>query len=137
VAELEEFQPSEFDAADIAKGGGIGLAKGAINAAGGMGDVRGFASAGLDRLLAPETAQAIKDRAYQAAGLTPLGTIIRDAPSSSDIQNGIESQMGPFYTPKTDGGRLAENLGERVPMAIIGGTRSPQIQAIIAALKGW
>src|ERR1700743_1153546 len=86
-------------AEDVAKSGGIGLCKGGIGAVGAMGDLRHGASALLDRVgekigASQETIQALKDRAYQLAGLTSIGSVARDAPSSSDISHFV-GDKGP------------------------------------------
>lgn len=107
-------------AADVLKSGSVGLAKGVIGVGGAMGDLRHAASAAVDRLASPETAQTIKDRAYQLAGLTDMGTVARDAPSSGDIQKGVESVTGEFHKPQSVAGEYAQTMGEFAP-ALIGG----------------
>lgn len=121
--------------ADVAKSGGIGAAKGAIGIAGAAGDLRHLASAATDYLggkfgLAPETVQSVKNKAYTAAGLLPAGMVLRDAPSSSEIQGGIERAIGQkFYQPKTTAGEYAQTAGEFLP-ALVGGEEAPLLRFV-------
>lgn len=113
-------------AADVAKSGGIGLAKGAIGVAGTAGDARDIAShitdAVGDRLGASkETVQSFKDKAYKAANLLPFSSVLANAPSSGTIQKGVESVTGDFYKPKTVAGEYAQTAGEFAPGVIGGG----------------
>lgn len=113
-------------AADIAKSGGIGLAKGGIGIAGMAGDVRNLLSSGVDFAAdkigaSPEAAQRFKDTASSAAKFLPTPVkVLADAPSSGDIQKGIESVTGEFYKPKTVAGEYAQTAGEFAP-AVLGG----------------
>ena len=116
---LKQFgvEPPASTAADVAKSGGIGLAKGAIAGVGAAGDVRGLASAATDYLgkkigASPEGVQTFKDYAEKAARMTPFGSVLSSAPSSSDIQNRVEGVTGEFYKPKTTAGKYAETTGE-------------------------
>lgn len=109
-------------AADIAKSGGIGLAKGGIGLVGGGGDLRDLASAGLDKVgekLGFDPAP-IKKVAGAIAPYTPLAALPY-APTSHDIQSKIEGVTGEFYKPKSVAGEYAQTAGEFAPAAIGGG----------------
>lgn len=112
-------------AADVAKSGGIGLAKAGIGMVGAAGDVRNLFSSGVDFVAdkmgaSPEAAKGFKDKAYNAAQYLPTTKILSDTPSSGDIQKGIESVTGDFYKPKTVAGEYAQTAGEFAP-ALLGG----------------
>ena len=106
---------------DIFKSGVAGVGKGMIAGAGGAGDVRNAASAATDYVgkklgVSPETIDKIKTAAPIAAQAVPfvgpaLG-MIANAPSSGDIQKGVESVTGEFHKPQTTAGRYAETAGE-------------------------
>ncbi len=111
--------------ADIAKSGGIGLAKGAIGMAGAAGDARNLLSAASDYLgktigASPEAVQTFKNRAYDVAQYLPGLKVMSQAPSSADIQKGIEGVTGDFYKPKTTAGEYAQTIGEFAPAAVGG-----------------
>lgn len=113
-------------AKDVAKSGGIGLAKGGIGIAGAAGDARNLLSAATDYLggklgAAPETIQKIKDYAALGAKLNPITRVMSAAPSSGDIQKGIEGVMGEFYKPQSVPGEYAQTIGEFAPGAVGGG----------------
>lgn len=109
-------------AADIAKSGGIGVAKGGIGMFGAGGDLRDLASAGIDK--AGEKLgfdpSIVKSAASKLSRFTPLG-VLNDAPTSHDIQSKIEGTTGEFYKPKTIAGEYAQTAGEFAPAAIGGG----------------
>lgn len=92
--------------ADVAKSGGIGLARGAIGLAGLPGDLADLASRGYDFLTGSNTNASVAPYA-QAIG-------------SQNIQKKIEGYTGEFYKPKTTAGEYAQTAGEFAP-AIIGG----------------
>jgi hypothetical protein len=107
---------------DVAKSGGIGVAKGVLQGIGAGGDVRNLASAGVDYAtnklgLSPDTAETIKRTASTIAKTTPLAALTV-APSSADLQHGVEGYTGKFYEPKTEAGKVAELGGELVPGAV-------------------
>jgi hypothetical protein len=115
-------QPSMAE--DIAKSGGIGLAKGAVGIAGAGGDVRNLLSKGADYLggkagLSPETIETVKNVASRAAKMTPARGIA-EGPTSADIQSKIEEQTGEFYKPQTRAGKYAERAAEFIPGSLIG-----------------
>lgn len=119
-------------AADVAKGAGVGLAKGAIATATAPHDVPNLISQGIHwglnkiiptdengimpegqaRLLAGLRDPALKQKGYEQGPdyLAPK------------VQGAIESVTGPFYEPKTTAGQYAETVGSFVPaMATAGG----------------
>lgn len=136
-----DFDPSEFaafkakqagespsaasTAADVAKSAGIGLAKGGIGIAGAAGDARSLLSAAADYIgkelgASPESIQAFKDKAYNAAQYVPGGVVVSNAPTSAQIQKGMEGVTGDFYKPQTTAGEYAQTIGEFAPAAVGG-----------------
>ncbi|MGY3527286.1 hypothetical protein [Bradyrhizobium sp. USDA 4452] len=118
-------------AVDVAKSGGIGAIKGGIGLVGAAGDLRNAASASVDWAagklgLDPST---IKHGAETLANMTPVGSVLTRAPSSHDIQSGIEGVTGEFYKPKTTAGEYAQTAGEFLP-AMIGGPESLASRAV-------
>jgi len=105
-------QPSY--AGDIAKGAGIGLARGAIGLAGIPGDIQNLATRGL---------AALADKV--GAEHPPIDEMLAANyfPSSDRIQKAIESKTGQFYQPQTLPGQYAQTIGEFAP-AVIGGPES-------------
>lgn len=123
---LAQLNESPSVAADVAKSGGVGLAKGAIGIAGAAGDVRHLASAATDYLgeklgASPEAIQGFKDKAYNAAQYTAPSRVLADAPASADIQKKVEGVTGQFYKPQTIAGEYAQTAGEFAPGLIGGG----------------
>jgi len=109
-------------AADVAKSGGIGLAKGGISLGGMAGDIRSLASSATDYLggklgVAPETVEKFKQ---SMASATPVSAALSVAPTSQDIQSRIEGVTGDFYKPKTTYGEYAQTAGEFAPAALTG-----------------
>jgi hypothetical protein len=106
-------------AADVAKSGGVGLAKGAIGMAGMFGDARELTDSvvrwGAEKLGAsPETAESAVKISRLA---NPLSAF---APTSSDIQGTVEGVTGKFYEPKSTAGEYAQTIGEFAPAAATG-----------------
>ena len=135
----QHLGPQPSTAADVAKSGGIGIAKGVIGAVGGAGDLRGLLSKGVDYAAekmgaSPEAAEGFKSAAGKAARLTSVGSVFADAPTSRDIQSKIEEQTGEFYKPKTTAGKYSQTMGEFLPAAAAGpGRMTPKL---ISALAG-
>ncbi len=104
---------------DVAKSGGIGIAKGVIAAPGAFGAVSALnerlASQGAEYLGAPEWAQNVAGKAGRYL-LGPLGSM----PTTQQIQGTIEQQTGKFYEPQTTAGEYAETIGEFAPTALMG-----------------
>lgn len=113
---------------DVVKSLGTGLAKGGIGIAGTAGDARNLASAATDYIgkkigASPEAVQGFKDKAASVADYLPggVGTILANAPSSGEIQKGVEGVTGEFHKPQTVPGQYAQTLGEFAPGALGGG----------------
>jgi hypothetical protein len=107
---------------DIAKSGGVGVAKGGISMLGGAGDLRDLLSKGVDYAaekagVSPDTVAKVKGGAARA---TNLGRLLADAPTSKDIQSKVEEYTGEFYKPKTTAGEYAQTVGEFLPASALG-----------------
>jgi hypothetical protein len=103
------------DPVDIAKSASIGLANGAVNAAGLPGDMlTGFGYLPNNLFL---------NLIRLKHGLPPLPA---DKPDyfkswgSDEFRHRLENRYGEFYKPNSRGGRFAETIGEMVPM-VLGG----------------
>lgn len=133
-------QPSV--AADVAKSLGIGTVKGGISILGGAGDLRNLLSKGLEagaeKLgIDPENVAALKSFASKAADYTATGKMLKNAPTSADIQSAVESRTGEFYKPQTTAGEYAETVGEFLPAAAAGpGRLIPRIASGVFAGLG-
>lgn len=114
--------PATEQAKDIAKSGGVGVAKGVISGLGGAGDLRDLLSKGVDYAaekagVSPDTVAKIKGGAARA---TSLGRLLADAPTSKDIQSKVEGYTGEFYKPQTTAGEYAQTVGEFLPASALG-----------------
>jgi hypothetical protein len=112
-------------ALDLAKSGGIGVAKAAIGLAGLPGDIGSLQ--GL-------TANAVTGQGQQPAPVAPVGSggLVEPGlesvgpsprfglPTSQGIQGAIESFTWPFYKPKTTAGEYARTAGEFLPGLLAG-----------------
>lgn len=112
-------------AEDVAKSAGIGAVKGGIGMVGAAGDIRQLLSAGVDYAaqhfgIPADKVQQFKDTVYQGANAMPMTSAIANAPTSGDIQKGIEQYTGDFYKPKTTAGEYAQTAGEFLPAAFGG-----------------
>lgn len=113
---LAQLNAAPSTVEDVAKSGGIGVAKGVIGLAGLPGDAKSLIGSGLSYIESklgrdPETIKK-SDAAMQAAP-----SIL---PTSGGIQSAIESKTGEFYKPKTTAGEYAQTTGEFLP-GILGG----------------
>jgi hypothetical protein len=118
-------KPQAGVAEDVAKSSGIGVVKGGIGTVGAGGDVRELLSHGVDYAaqqfgISPDKVKAFKDAVYQGAGYTMTGKVLRDTPTSADIQKRVEGVTGEFYKPQTVAGEYAQTAGEFLPAAIGG-----------------
>lgn len=102
---------------DVAKSGGIGLAKGVIAGAGAPADFRNLAASGakwaFDKLGMEKASGA----------LTALQKIGGEGATSSRIQKEIvEPVTGEFYKPKTTAGGYSQSVGEALgnPLSYVG-----------------
>jgi hypothetical protein len=103
------------DPVDIAKSAGIGLANGAVNAAGLPGDLlTGFG-------YFPNNFVANLSRRTSLLPQLPA-----DEPdhfkswTSNEIRHWLENSYGKFYQPQSRAGRFTETIGEMVPMVLAG-----------------
>lgn len=114
-----EPAPEEgIDWEDVRKGGGAGLARGAIGVAGLPGDIGSVYAAGADKLGIPAWAQSA---AKKVARHIPIAGAIASGPTSSTILEDVEDAAGPLYKPKTTAGRYAGKIGEFAPGALLPG----------------
>lgn len=127
-------------AADVAKSGGIGLAKGAIGLAGMPGDIGSLVGTGVDWAgsklgLDPQRLQTAKGKVSDFVRHTPSPLAAFAGPGSADIQKTIEGFTGKFYKPKTVAGEYAQTAGEFAPgLALPGGWVRRLAQTFIPAL---
>ena len=116
---------SAYDqAADIVKGFGGGLVRGAAGTVGMVTDTIpsgiNFLANTAERLARGETSEQMQQRvAERRAHVMFPG--VADAISTKGIQSGIEQVTGPAYVPHTRAGKFASTAGEFVPGAMIGG----------------
>lgn len=112
-------------AEDVVKSAGVGAVKGGIGMVGAAGDVRDLLSAGVDYAaqhfgIPKDKIESFKSAVYRGAKLIPAGAIVADAPTSGDIQSGVERVTGEFYKPQTKAGEYAQTAGEFLPAAFGG-----------------
>ena len=122
-------------AADLAKSGGIGVAKGVIGLPGLIGDLQSLIRHYGGKIVeenpfdrwAREIEEAHPEWAAQSKALyekvgrhhSEVGS--NEYPTSADIQRTVEPLTGAFYEPQTRAGHYAQTVGEFVPMALTGG----------------
>jgi hypothetical protein len=131
-----------FDAEDVAKSAGVGVAKGGIQLAGLPGDARALASMATDKIggavgASPETIRGIKDVAYGAVRATPFLAPFALGKTSEQLQKGVEGVTGEFYKPQTTSGEYAETVGSFLPAAALGPgsvARRIGMQAVVPAV---
>lgn len=124
-----EFAPAPVEspsvAADVAKSGGIGLAKGAIGLAGMAGDLTDLGAKGLEK-----ASNYINDKLGLPRYERPSApSVLNNIPTAESIQKGIEGVTGEFYKPKTVAGEYAQTAGEFAP-ALIGGPETLAAKAL-------
>ncbi len=103
---------------DVAKSGGIGLAKGLVDAVGTGGDARHLASAGVDWAankigINPDSVTSAKNSIYDVAKHVPILNAFT-GPDSDQVQKAVEGVTGEFYKPQTTAGRYVQSVGEAV-----------------------
>lgn len=103
--------------ADVAKSGGVGLAKGAIGLAGSVGDLSDLGAKGLEH-----ASNYISDKLGIERYKRPdAPSVLNNIPTSASLTKNIEDAAGSkLYSPKTTAGGYAETAGEFVP-AVLGG----------------
>lgn len=103
-------------AMDVAKSGGIGLAKGAIGVAGAIGDLSDIGAKGLEA-----ASNFVSDRLGIERYKRPeKPSIFENIPTSESITKAVEGKTGKFYEPKTTAGEYARTIGEFLPASLIG-----------------
>ncbi len=105
---LPKDEPSTLG--DVAKSFGRGIAKGAMSAAGTLGDIHDLASS-----------VGGKYGAGIVESFPVLGPLSRHAPDTRQIESAVESKTGDLGTPQTTAGKYAQSVGEFVPSAAAGG----------------
>lgn len=122
----ENGSPSVKDTVyDVAASGAAGVGKGIAQGLGGLGDIKNLASAGANYVankagIDPEALSTLKSIGGKVAGVVAPGisAVASNAPTSEDVQKGIEKVTGEFHQPTTDYGKAAEAVGEFVPGAV-------------------
>jgi hypothetical protein len=113
---MSDYSAGEI-AGDAAKSFGVGMGQFAIHSAGFLGDAREMLANGAQRAtdyLAPGSAPNAGSKVSEfLASYRPLS-----GPTSSQLQNAVESYTGPFYQPETIVGDYAQTAGEFVPGAL-------------------
>jgi hypothetical protein len=125
-------QPSTTE--DIAKSGGIGVAKGVIGLAGLAGDLSQLGATGLGKA----TKYIAGKLGYDAPEYDPSKDKLTPyVPGASAIQQGVEGVTGKFYEPKTTAGKYAETVGEFLPAAAAGpGSVTARVASAVAGGLG-
>jgi hypothetical protein len=102
---------------DVAKSGGVGLAKGVIGLGGLIGDASNLGAKGLEA-----ATNFVSDKLGVERYKRPdAPSILEKIPTSASIQKGIEDNVtGEFYKPQTAPGKYAETVGEFVGSSPIG-----------------
>jgi hypothetical protein len=117
---------------DLAKGFGVGVARGAINVGGLVGDTRELATRFAGSMGIPEA------HARGAINRMPFfGPAISYTPTSPELQQAVEGQTGPFYEPVTPYGRFARNGGEMAVQAAVGGPLMRGLKTAIERQWSW
>lgn len=107
-------------AADVAKSGGVGLAKGGIGLAGALGDLTGLGAKGIE-IASNFVSDKLGIERYQRPEKPgPISSVLEKIPTSKTIRDAVEAQTGEFYKPQTKAGRYAETVGEFLPGSMIG-----------------
>lgn len=119
-------EPSVKETAyDIGASGVAGIGKGITQGIGGLGDLRDLASQGAGYLaeksgIDPATLETLKGFGSKAANVVApaLSAAVRNAPTSEQVQKGIEKVTGEFHKPTTALGEGAAAIGEFIPGAV-------------------
>jgi hypothetical protein len=120
-------------AADVAKSGGIGVAKGAIGLAGALGDLTDLGAKGIEH-----ATNFVSDKLGVERYKRPeQPSVLENIPTSASITDTVESRTGKFYEPKTTAGKYARTIGEFVPAAAAGpGRLIPKMASALAGGAG-
>lgn len=125
-------------AADVLKSGASGLAQGAIEIPGMIGDAQQLSGSLAGKVAGwlgagDETQTKVRDIAARYGVLLP-GAFGNNAPTSEQLQKGTESVTGEFYKPQTTAGEFAHTVGRFVPSTMLGpGTKAMKFGAGVAS----
>jgi hypothetical protein len=113
--------PEANPVADVAKGAGVGLARGALGMVGLPGTVEQLGRMGIN---------------YGAQALGAKGEVVSPEtalPTGGDLQKRVEKHTGKFYEPQTTAGKYARTIGEFAPgLAFPGGA----VQRVLGNVVG-
>lgn len=113
--------PAPSIASDVAKSGGVGIAKGLMGLAGIGGDTGNMIDRGMDYVLNKLGAPAPNPQAFQqSAGPLANALTQKVMPTSAGIRSAVEGVTGPLPDAQTTPGKYAETIGEFAPAALAG-----------------
>lgn len=112
----QHLGPEPSTAEDVAKSGGIGLAKGAIGLAGALGDLTDLGAKGIEH-----ASNFVSDKLGAERYKRPeQPSFLQNIPTSGSITKAVEEKTGKFYEPKTTAGKYARTVGEFLPASLAG-----------------
>lgn len=112
----QHLGPQPSTAADVAKSGGVGIAKGAIGLAGAVGDITDLGAKGIEA-----ASNFVSDKLGMERYKRPeQSSMLENIPTSESITKAVEGQTGKFYEPKTTAGKYARTAGEFLPSSLLG-----------------
>lgn len=114
-------------AADVVKGGGVGIAQGLIGAAGMPADVTNLGRSALG-WVGDQTVGRVVNRVRTGewtpttAGRESAAAVnqIMEPQTSAGLTRSVESITGPMYQPQTTAGQYARTIGRNIPAAAVG-----------------
>jgi hypothetical protein len=117
-------QPQVSTTEDVLKSGGVGLAQGAIEIPGLIGDTQQLAgniAGGAARMFGAgdEFQAGLRDKVARLAVPLP-GVIGNLAPTSEQLRGSVENVTGDFYKPQTTPGEFAYSAGRFIPSTMMG-----------------
>lgn len=99
---------------DVAASGAAGLGRGTASTFGALGDLRNAVSGYI-----PDRVKSIGGAVANVVA-PGLAAATRYAPTSQDIQSGMERVTGAFHQPQTTAGRYTQAAAEAIPGALLG-----------------
>ena len=138
AAPVANEQPQANMGEDVLKSGAAGLARGAIDIPGMIGDAQQLsgtlAGKAAGYLGAGDEMQAkVKDLATRYGVLLP-GAMGNALPTSDQLTKGVESVTGEFYKPQTTAGEYAQTVARFIPSTMLGpGTKAMKFGAGVAS----
>jgi hypothetical protein len=112
----QHLGPSPSTASDVAKSGGVGVAKGAIGLAGALGDLTDLGAKGIEH-----ATNFVSDKLGVERYKRPeQPSMLENIPTSATITKAVEEKTGKFYEPKTTAGKYARTAGEFLPSSLLG-----------------